>query len=68
MRFPRFALVLAAALYFIAPQRAAAVEFLHGAKRVLFLGDSITYGGYYVDRVETFLFTQYPNEKMLAMR
>ena len=64
MRFTHLALALAATLPFIAPPPAAAVEFLHGAKRVLFLGDSITYAGQYVDRVEMFLFTQYPNEKI----
>ncbi len=38
-------------------------EFLPGTKRILFLGDSITYGGQYVDRFETLLFTQYPERQ-----
>src|SRR5258708_40308174 len=63
MRFSRLALLVAVAVQFVAPRPAAAGDFLHGAKRILFLGDSITYGGQYVDRFETFLFTQYPGEK-----
>jgi lysophospholipase L1-like esterase len=43
---------------------ASASDFLPGAKRVLFLGDSITYSGQYVDRFETFVFTQYPERKL----
>ncbi len=46
-----------------APRPADAGDFLHGARRILFLGDSITYAGHYVDRFEMFLFTQYPGEK-----
>src|SRR4051812_26190458 len=33
------------------------------AKRVLCLGDSITYGGLYIDYLEGFLFTRYPNQR-----
>jgi lysophospholipase L1-like esterase len=64
MRFSPLALLLAVALHFVAPVSTAAADFLHGAKRVLFLGDSITYGGQYVDRFEMFLFTEYPGEKI----
>jgi lysophospholipase L1-like esterase len=38
-------------------------DFLPGVKRILFLGDSITYSGQYVDRFELFLFTQYRERK-----
>ena len=42
---------------------AQAEEFLPGVKRILFLGDSITHAGQYIDHVEAFLFTQYPERK-----
>jgi len=61
-RFP-LAACLALLLLFLAVTTMAG-EFLPGAKRVLFLGDSITYGGQYVDRFETFVFTQYPERKL----
>ena len=35
-------------------------DFLPGAKRILFLGDSITYSGEYVDRFEVFVRKTYP--------
>ena len=38
-------------------------EFLPGKKRILFLGDSITYAGHYVDEIEAFLITKYPDRK-----
>jgi lysophospholipase L1-like esterase len=38
-------------------------DFLPGTKRILFLGDSITYAGQYVDRFEMLLFTQYPERQ-----
>ncbi len=38
-------------------------DFLPGAKRILFLGDSITYAGQYVDQFEFFLFMEYPERK-----
>lgn len=60
MRFSPLALLAALLLALFAPCPAIAGDFLHGAKRILFLGDSITYGGQYVDRFQTFLFTQYP--------
>lgn len=41
----------------------AADDFLPGAKRVVFLGDSITYGGQYVDDFELYLFCRYPDRK-----
>jgi lysophospholipase L1-like esterase len=39
---------------------AQAADFLPGVERILFLGDSITYEGHYVDEFERFLFTQFP--------
>src|SRR3954451_16354721 len=33
------------------------------AKRVLCIGDSITYGELYIDYLEGFLFTRYPNQR-----
>ncbi len=41
--------------------RAAEPGFLPGVTRIVFLGDSITYSGQYVDLFEAFLFTQFPN-------
>jgi len=38
----------------------ARAEFLPGVKRIVFLGDSITYAGHYVDQVEAFLAVQHP--------
>jgi lysophospholipase L1-like esterase len=42
----------------------AADDFLPGVKRVVFLGDSITYGGQYVDDFELFLFARFPQRKI----
>ena len=38
-------------------------EFLPGVKRILFLGDSITHAGHYVDEFEAFLVTKFPARK-----
>ena len=38
----------------------AADDFLPNVKRIVFLGDSITSAGEYVDEFESFLFTQFP--------
>jgi lysophospholipase L1-like esterase len=40
-----------------------AEDFLGGAKRILFLGDSITHSGQYVDEFETFLVIAHPERK-----
>jgi lysophospholipase L1-like esterase len=40
--------------------RAADPDFLPGVTRIVFLGDSITYSGQYVDLFEAFLFTHFP--------
>lgn len=42
----------------------AAEEMLPGARRVLFLGDSITYSGQYVEAVETYLVTRFPSSRI----
>lgn len=44
--------------------RVGAAETIGDAKRILFLGDSITYGGNYVDVVETALRLRYPDRKL----
>ncbi len=41
----------------------AAEDFLPGVKRVVFLGDSITHAGQYIDSFEAFLFTQFPDRQ-----
>jgi len=61
MRLSPLPLLLAVALSFAAP--AQADNFLPGIKRILFLGDSITHAGGYVDRFEMLLFTQYPERQ-----
>jgi lysophospholipase L1-like esterase len=42
---------------------ASAAEFLPGVHRIVFLGDSITYAGHYVDQFEAFLATRYPDRE-----
>jgi len=39
-------------------------DFLPGVKRVLFLGDSITYAGRYTELFDAFLFTQFPDRQI----
>src|SRR5688500_17490958 len=41
----------------------AADDFLPGIKRIVILGDSITYSGQYVDDLELYLFCKYPARK-----
>lgn len=41
-----------------------AKEMLPGARRVLFLGDSITHSGQYVEAVETYLVTRFPKRRI----
>jgi lysophospholipase L1-like esterase len=43
---------------------ASAAEFLPGVHRIVFLGDSITYAGHYVDQFETFLATRWPDREI----
>jgi len=47
-------------LFFIILSSSRADEFLPGVKRILFLGDSITYAGQYVDGFDAFLATTFP--------
>jgi len=42
---------------------ASAEEFLPGVKRLLFVGDSITHSGQYVDYFEAFLAVKFPDRK-----
>ncbi len=53
------AILLAALIAIVSP--ALAEDFLPGVKRVLFLGDSITYAGHYTELFDAFLFTQFPD-------
>ena len=46
----------------IIPLRAAE-EFLPTVQRILFLGDSITYSGQYIDYFEAYLFTRFPERR-----
>jgi lysophospholipase L1-like esterase len=62
MSLPPRLLSLLLFLLVLLPLRAAD-DFLPGAKRVVFLGDSITYGGNYVDDFELYLFCRYPARK-----
>ena len=55
MRHLLLALLLATSL--------RAEEFLPGVKRIVFLGDSITHAGAYIDTFEAFLFTQFPERR-----
>ena len=55
--FPR--LLFALLFVLSTPLRAADADFLPGVKRILFLGDSITYSGQYVDAFETFLYLRF---------
>jgi lysophospholipase L1-like esterase len=53
------ALLVTALIAFVSPSLAE--DFLPGVKRVLFLGDSITYAGHYTELFDAFLFTQFPD-------
>ncbi len=52
-------------LFALATTRAE--DFLPGVKRILFLGDSITYSGQYVDEFETFLLIAHPDRKITVI-
>lgn len=51
------------AIFFVSRPAFAAEEFLSGVKRILILGDSITYAGQYVADFELFLLARYPERK-----
>ncbi len=55
-------LALASLLAVAAPARAD--DFLPDVKRVLFLGDSITYAGHYTELFDAFIFTQFPGQRI----
>ncbi len=57
--FPLRLATLCLFLLSLLPARAAD-DFLPDIKRIVFLGDSITYGGHYVDDFELYLFGRYP--------
>ena len=45
-----------------APDKQPDLPILKGIKRVVFLGDSITYSGQYIDYIEAVLVTRFPNQ------
>jgi lysophospholipase L1-like esterase len=55
--------LLAVFLSLCASPSHAADEFLPGVKRIVFLGDSITHGGGYVEDFELYLALRYPDRK-----
>lgn len=57
----RIALFIVLIASTLTPVLAQTGPFPAGTKRVLFLGNSITYAGMYVTSVETYLLTHYPN-------
>ena len=57
----RFLLIVLALLHSV-PLRAADA-FLPGVERIVFLGDSITHAGNYVDYFEAYLFTRFPERQ-----
>jgi len=63
MQFPRCLLTLLVALLPLGLLHAAE-DFLPGAKRIVFLGDSITHGGQYVDDFELYVFSRFPDRKL----
>src|ERR1044072_2610468 len=62
MHFPPRLLALLLATVAVLPLRDAD-DFLPGVQRIVFLGDSITYSGEYVDNFELFLFCRDPQRK-----
>lgn len=56
-------LLFAFLLALCAPPLPAADDFLPGVQRIVFLGDSITHGGGYVEDFELYLFARYPARK-----
>ncbi len=58
-------LILRLALLFLAVSlRGAEPEFLPGAKRVVFLGDSITYSGQYIEFIEAYAACRFPERRI----
>lgn len=61
-RLLRFAAALTL-LFFVTHARAEDLPGLKGHNRVVFLGDSITYSGQYIDLVSAYLAVKYPQQK-----
>ncbi len=60
-------LTLLLALLFSSLSPARAEDVLKGVKRILFLGDSITYAGQYVQDVDAFLAATYPDRDFVVI-
>lgn len=58
------AIVVGTVLTGCASRRAAADKMLPGAQRVVVLGDSITYGGQYVDFIEAYFVSRFPGRRV----
>ncbi len=61
MRFP--IILLLAAVTFASSLAGAETNLLARVRRIVFLGDSITYGGQFVDDVEAFLVSRFPEQR-----
>lgn len=46
---------------------APGAEFLPGVKRIVFLGDSITYAGHYVDQFDAYLAVRFPDREFVVL-
>lgn len=46
---------------------APAADFLPGVKRIVFLGDSITYAGHYVDQFDAYLAVRFPEREFVVI-
>ena len=52
--------ILLAALFAPTQPQQMGLPLLKGVKRIVFLGDSITYSGQYIDYIEAVLVTRFP--------
>lgn len=59
--FPSVLLVLSVALVLLDTAAVEALQPLEGLQRVVFLGDSITYAGQYIEDIDAYLRLRYPN-------
>ncbi|MCX5685665.1 MAG: GDSL-type esterase/lipase family protein, partial [Planctomycetota bacterium] len=59
-----FVLAAAALLAVCASAQADGPPMLANVNRIVFLGDSITYGGQYIDYIDAYLVTRYPDRKI----
>jgi len=63
----RHCILVSLAVLGLLPEHARAREatnFLPGVRRVVFLGDSITYSGQYVDYLEAYALTRFPEQRI----